>query len=90
MYVNISIMRPAQGHEEQLLASMQRFCAAARTAGSTLCTTVRDEGGALVGIAAWESAADARAAGPALMQAVEGDDFEAWVAEETHYRGLGV
>jgi hypothetical protein len=90
VYLNISVMRPVDGHEQDLIDSMHRFCNAARAAGSTFCTTVRDETGALVGVAAWESQDAARAAGPALMQAVEADDFDSWVAEETHHRGSEV
>jgi quinol monooxygenase YgiN len=87
VYVNISRMKPSPGYEAQLIDSMHRFSEAARTqAGLTLVTTLRDAGsGDLFGLAVWESEAAARAARPALMEAVSGDDFETWVASMENY-----
>lgn len=82
MYVSLSVMRPNPGQVDATADSMRRFAAAARTqAGCVLCSTFRDEdSGELVGIAVFESQADADAAGPACLAAVEQDDFEVLVA----------
>jgi hypothetical protein len=87
MFVNVSVMKANPGHEDALADSMRRFAVAARTQpGLTMCTTLRDaETGDLVGLAIWESEQAARAAGPAIMAAVAGDDFETWVADSTNY-----
>lgn len=88
MYVNISIMKPNEGYEQHTLDSMHRFGAAARDHdGLQMVTTLKDaDSGNLVGLAVWDSEASARAAGPALMAAVEGDDFETWVGEMQNFR----
>lgn len=44
------------------------------------------ESGELVGLALWKSAAAAREAGPALIAAVEGDDFDTWFTEMNNRR----
>jgi hypothetical protein len=87
MFVNLSIMKANPGHDDELADSMRRFAVAARAqAGLSVCTTLRDaETGDLVGLAVWESAQAARAAGPAIMAAVADDDFETWVAESANY-----
>lgn len=88
MYLNLSTMTPNPGHEEDTAASMRRFASAARGEhGLVVCSTFKDEAtGELVGIAVWESEADARAAGPAVMAAVADDDFDTWVASMTNRR----
>lgn len=88
MYVSLSMMKPNAGHEEDTAASMHRFAAATRAQdGLVLCSTFRDSDSTdLVGIAIWESPEAAQAAGPALMEAVAGDDFETWVQEMRNYR----
>ncbi len=88
MYVSLSTMTPNPGHEQDTAGSMQRFAAAARgQEGLVLCSTFKDmDTSELVGIAVWESEAAATAAGPALMAAVENDDFDAWVATMTNRR----
>ena len=88
MYVSLSIMRPQPGHEADVAGSMKRFAAAARAqSGLVLCSTFEDlESHDLFGIAVWDSAEDAKSAGPALMAAVENDDFDTWVADmQNHF-----
>lgn len=86
MHVSLSIMRPNVGHEQELTDSMHRFGAAARLQdGLVYVGTLRGDGDTLFGVALWESREAAAAAGPALMAAVEGDDFEAWVAEMQNF-----
>jgi hypothetical protein len=84
----MTVMLPYPGHEQELIDSMHRFGAAARTQpGLVVTTTTRDpQTGERVGIAVWESAEAARAAGPVLMAAVDGDDFDAWFAESANRR----
>lgn len=88
MYVNISIMKPNEGYEQQTIESMHRFGAAARSQkGLKLVTTLRDtESGSLLGLAIWESEDAARDANPALMAAVEDDDFDTWISEMQNFR----
>ena len=88
MHISLSIMRPNPGNESATIDSMHRFGQAAKTQpGLPLYTTMRDqETGELVGLAVWESEEAAKAAGPALMAAVENDDLDAWVAEMRNLR----
>ena len=84
MFVQVSIHRPHADKEALLLDSMYRFSEAARTQpGLREVYALKDHRtGHLVGIAIWESREAAHAARPAILAAVEGDDFEAWEAEE--------
>jgi heme-degrading monooxygenase HmoA len=88
VFVNLSIMKPNQGHEQDTIDSMHRFGEAARAqSGLQLVTTLREpESGDLYGIAVWETEEAARAASGALMAAVANDDFETWVAEMQNFR----
>ena len=87
MYVNISIMKPNAGYEQQTIDSMHRFSKAARGQGGLkLVTTLRDAStGDLFGLAIWESEEAARAASSAMMAAVENDDFNTWVADMKNF-----
>ena len=84
MFVNISVHRIKPGKEPQMIDSMRRFGEAAKAAGGVQrIHTLKDEKtGTLVGLAIWDSKEAYEAAGPALMEAVEGDDFAAWHEEE--------
>ena len=83
MLYHISIHTPKPEHEQDLIDSMHRFGAAARTQPGLLeVHTLRDQrNGMLVGLAIWESADALAAARPALDTATEGDDFELWETE---------
>jgi len=63
-----------------MIDSMRRYGEAARAAGGIeRIHTLKDErSGALVGLAIWHSKEAYEAAQPALIKAVEGDDFSAW------------
>ena len=79
MLYHLSIHRPKPEHEQDLIASMHRFGAAAVAQGAAEAHTFKDaRSDALVGLAIWKSDEDLAAAGPALGAAVEHDDFEAW------------
>ena len=80
MFVNISVHRIRPGKEALMIDSMRRFGEAAQKAGGIQrIHTLKDErSGALVGLAIWDSREAYEAAGPALMAAVEGDDFDDW------------
>jgi hypothetical protein len=80
MFVNIAVHRLRPGKEPKMLDSMRRYCEAAKAAGGLQrIHTLKDERtGALIGLAIWDSREAYEAAGPALMNAVEGDDFREW------------
>jgi hypothetical protein len=80
---HISIHTPKPEHEHDVIDSMHRFGAAARTqAGLIEVHTLKDQRtGALIGFALWNSMDALTAAGPALGAATEGDDFDLWDAE---------
>jgi hypothetical protein len=84
LFVNISVHRVKPDQESLMIDSMRRYGAAARSAGGVReIHTLKDErSGALLGLAIWESKEAYEAAGPALMEAVEGDDFDAWHEEQ--------
>jgi hypothetical protein len=88
VYVQLTTMAPNEGYEQQLIDSMHRFSAAARTQpGLQFTTTLRDAAtGELVGLAVWVSEDAASSAAPVLMAAVEGDDFETWVGDMSNRR----
>ena len=84
MLHHISIHMPKPEHEPDVIDSMHRFGAAARTQpGLVEVHTLKDTrgSGALVGFALWESAEALLAARPALSEATENDDFDAWESE---------
>jgi len=83
MLYHVSIHRPKPEHEQDVIDSMHRFGAAARTQdGLRDVHTLKDRwSDALVGLAIWESAEALEAARPALAAATEDDDFDAWDAE---------
>lgn len=89
-FYQVSVHRPRGQFTEQVVASMHRYGAAARTQTGLheVRTLKSDEGTALIGYAVWESRAAKEAANPALRAAVAGDDFEAW--EETEIEGWGL
>ena len=79
MLYHLSIHRPKPEYEEDLIASMHRFGAAAVAQGATEAHTFKDSrSDALVGVAIWKSDDDLAAARPALAAAVEQDDFDTW------------
>ncbi len=84
MFVNISVHRIRPGKEQLMLDSMRRFGEAAKKAGGVQqIHALEDErSGAIVGLAIWDSKEAYEAAGPALMAAVEGDDFADWHEEQ--------
>jgi hypothetical protein len=83
MLYQLAIHVPKPEHEKDLIDSMHRFGAAARSqAGSVEAHTLRDQrSGTLVGFAIWESMDALTSARPALGAATEGDDFDLWEAE---------
>jgi hypothetical protein len=80
MFVSISVHRLKPGKEPLMLGSMRRYGAAAKEAGGLQQVhELKDENtGDLVGLAIWDSKEAYEAAAPALMRAVEGDDFADW------------
>jgi heme-degrading monooxygenase HmoA len=81
MYLNLVIMSPNAGHEDDVKQSMERYGSMARgLPGFKHVDTLRGANGDLFGLAIWESEAHAAAARPRLMEATAGDDF-AWVAD---------
>ena len=80
MFVQLSVHRPRPGMERYLIESMHRYCEAARgQRGLGSVHTLKDEAtGELFGLAIWESEESFLAARPALVKAVEGDDFDSW------------
>jgi hypothetical protein len=80
---HLSIHSPKPEYRHEVIDSMHRFGAAARTQpGLVEVHTLADNrSGALVGLAVWESMDALNAARPALGAATEGDDFAAWDAE---------
>jgi heme-degrading monooxygenase HmoA len=82
MLYHVSIHRPTPEHEDDVIDSMHRFGAAARTQDGLLeVHTLKDRrSGALIGLAVWDSAEALEAARPALAAATEHDDFDAWEA----------
>ena len=85
MLVHLSVHTPRPEHEQDLVASMHRFAAAAAgAAGFVDAKTFRDRrSGRLVGMARWEDEASWRAGVEAMRAAVAADPFDAWEAEET-------
>jgi heme-degrading monooxygenase HmoA len=83
--VHLSIHTPRPEHEEDLIASMHRFGAAAAGAPGLIdVKTLRDRrSGRLVGMARWEDEASWRAGVEAMRAAVDDDPFDEWEAEET-------
>jgi heme-degrading monooxygenase HmoA len=84
MLVHLSIHTPKPGREQDLIASMHRFGAAAEGAhGFVDAKVLRDRrSGRLVGMARWEDEESWRA-GVERMRAVVADDpFEEWEADE--------
>jgi hypothetical protein len=82
VFVNISVHRVRPGKEELMIDSMRRYGRAAQDAGVQRVHTLKDEdSGALIGLAIWDSKEAYEEAGPALMKAVEGDDFADWHEE---------
>jgi heme-degrading monooxygenase HmoA len=82
MLYHVSIHRPKAEHERDVIDSMHRFGAAARTQdGLHEVHTLKDRrSNALIGLAVWDSVDALDAARPALSAATEGDDFDAWDA----------
>ena len=83
MFVNISVHRIREGNESLMLDSMHRYAAAARkAAGLREVYSLRDERtGALLGLAIWDSQEAYEAASATIMEAVAGDDLDAWHVE---------
>lgn len=86
----MSIHRPHPDKEHLLIESMHRYGEAARhQKGLVGVYTLKDiSSGELVGIAIWDSEETYQAAGPALMKATEGDDFDSWEMEPIKGRKL--
>jgi hypothetical protein len=84
MFVSISVHRIRPGKEHLMIDSMRRYEEAAREAGGIeRIHKLEDEtSGELIGLAIWNSKDAYEAAGPALMKAVEGDDFADWHEEQ--------
>ena len=82
MLYHVSIHRPKSEHEQDVIDSMHRFGAAARTQDGLLeVHTLKDRrSDALIGLAVWGSAEALEAARPALAAATEHDDFDTWDA----------
>lgn len=85
MIVHLSIHTPKRGKEDDLIASMHRFGAAAEGApGFIDAKVLRDRrSGRLVGMARWKDEAAWRAGVEAMRAAVADDPFDEWEAEET-------
>ena len=85
MIVHLSIHTPKPGKEDDLVASMHRFGAAAEGApGFVEARVLRDRrSGRLIGMARWEDEASWRAGVELMRAAVDDDPFEEWEAEET-------
>lgn len=83
MLYHIAIHTPRPEHAQDVIDSMHRFGAAASSQpGLREIHTLQDRrDGTLVGLAIWESADALAAARPAMAEATEGDDFDAWEAE---------
>jgi heme-degrading monooxygenase HmoA len=80
MFVHIAIHRPRPDKAQDVIDSMHRFGAAARTQpGLREVHTLRDQNnGTLVGLAIWDSQEAWQAARPAMWAAVEDDPFDEW------------
>jgi len=85
MIVHLSIHTPKPGKEDDLIASMHRFGAAAEGApGFVEAKVLRDRHSSrLIGMARWEDEASWRASVELMRAAVDGDPFDEWEAEET-------
>jgi heme-degrading monooxygenase HmoA len=85
MLYHLSLHRPKPEHEQDVIDSMHRFGAAARTQpGLREVHTLKDQRtGTLVGLAVWDSAEALAAARPAMGAAIEDDDLDAWESEPT-------
>ena len=85
MIVHLSIHTPKRGKEDDLIASMHRFGAAAEGApGFVDAKVLRDRrSGRLVGMARWEDETSWRAGVELMRDAVADDPFDEWEAEET-------
>ncbi len=84
MIIHLSIHTPRPGKEDDLIASMHRFGAAAEAApGFIDAKVLRDRrSGRLIGMARWEDEASWRTGVEAMRAAVADDPFEEWEAEE--------
>jgi heme-degrading monooxygenase HmoA len=82
--VHLSIHTPRPGKEDDLIASMHRFGAAAEGApGFIDAKVLRDRrSGRLIGMARWEDEASWRTGVEAMRAAVADDPFEEWESEE--------
>lgn len=85
MIVHLSIHTPRPGKDEDLIASMHRFAAAAAGApGLVDVRVLRDRhSGRLIGMARWQDEASWRSGVEAMRAAVADDPFDEWEAEET-------
>jgi heme-degrading monooxygenase HmoA len=85
MIVHLSLHTPRPGREEDLIASMHRFAAAAEGAPGLIDVRVlRDRrSGRLIGMARWEDEASWRCGVEAVRAVVANDPFDEWEAEET-------
>jgi len=85
MIVHLSIHTPRPGREEDLVASMHRFGAAAGGApGLVDVKVLRDRrSGRLPGRARWEDEESWRAGVDTMRAAVADDPFDEWEAEDT-------
>ncbi len=80
MLVHLSIHRPVEGKEQDLIDSMHRFGDAdGDLPGLQQVHALRDrETGTIVGLAIWDSEESFRAGVPRMRAAVEDDDILAW------------
>jgi heme-degrading monooxygenase HmoA len=83
--VHMSIHTPRAGKEDDLIASMHRFAAAAQGAPGLVDVRVLKDrrSGRLIGMARWEDEASWRAGVEAMGAAVADDPLDEWEAEET-------
>jgi len=80
VFVHMSIHYPRESQEDLLVDSMHRFGAAIKGhPGLQRVHTLREQRtGRLVGVAIWDSKEAWFAARPAMLAAVENDDFDTW------------
>ena len=83
MLYHIAIHDPRPGREQDVLDSMHRFGAAAKSQpGLVEVHTFKDvQSTIMVGFGVWESMEALHAARPALAAATEGDRFDEWEDE---------
>jgi hypothetical protein len=83
VFVNLSIHYPKAEYEAALIASMQRFGAAAGAPGLLHAMTMKDErSGRLVGLMVWTSREAWETGIGRSRTAVEDDDFDLWEERE--------